>query len=219
MTELGADGIITILVGATGRVQEYNNHARVKFIDCKAIPAALLEDNILNRTKIVIITEGLGQQHVLYAQSWTKKHNAVWIMRKSNQAIYEFLKEKLPLDDKPVTQEEAGQDRGKLKALIPFIDWTKSNSENGRALLSKAIELGIKTTIGSTTQLVSIERRKQGRSDVPKSVRSNLDLTVEIFDKFIEELGEMRDYVIKLAEENRMLKAKLDKFKKAFEDA
>lgn len=219
--DLTGGGLAYVMVGHTGMVKEYANNPQVKFIDCKATPGTLLID-LINQSlmKVAILTEGIPKEHYIFMTTACNRRKVPFLIRKSNQAIYETLKSFFP-NGEPVkatlAEVKETQERGKLKQLIPFIDWAKSNSENARILMNKAVELGIKTTLGSVTQSVSIERRRQGRTDVPKSVRSKLDLSVEMFDKFIEDASAMRDYVIELADENRTLKMKLDKYKKAME--
>ena len=47
-----------------------------------------------------------------------------------------------------------GEERSKLDALIPFINWEMGKAQNAREILMpKAQELGIQTTLGSLTQL------------------------------------------------------------------
>ena len=214
-------GMATVLVGHTGFVQEFANHPRVRFINCKEVDGSNLENLFPNNTQIVIITEGVPAYHYTWSTSFARRKNVPFITRKSMQAVYDALRELFPAEaEKKPTIEEVKEDlsRGKLNLLIPSIDWNKSNAENARDLLRIATEKGIKTTLGSLSQLVSMQRKKQNRGDIPRSARSQLDVSVEMLDKMIEDLGSMRDYLISVTEENRMIKQKLERFKKAFEE-
>jgi hypothetical protein len=110
----------------------------------------------------------------------------------------------------------------KLFALIPFIDEQKNNSQNARALVVKAQELGISTTFGSLSIFVSKHRKKSiptharhARSVRPVSPSSpNNDVAVEMLDHLIKEMQDLRSYYISTVRENSNLKSKLAKFRK-----
>lgn len=213
-------GMATILVGHFGLVQEYKNHAQVKFLNCKEIENGNLENVFPPNTKVVILTEGISAYHYTWATSFARRKNIPFVSRKTTQAVYELLKGYFTTTQQIVTQEDAKDSmiKGKLKELIPHIDFTKSNSDTARDLLKLAAEKGIATTFGSMTQLVAVQRRKQGQGDIPKSLRSKLDISVEMLDEAIQGLTDMREYLIATVEENRMLKVKLDRFRKAMEE-
>lgn len=106
-----------------------------------------------------------------------------------------------------------------MKALHPFVDFSKTNIENARALLIKAQEMEIVTTEMSLAQMVSNLRKKQHRTGVPKSIlRSSaqmVDVSVEILDTMIKSLQDMREYLIATTNENAELRAKLEALRKA----
>lgn len=220
--DLTKGGIAVVLHGNTGFVKEYANHPSVKFLNTHEIKGEQLEENVPANTRVVIITDGLPQYHYTWITAFARRKNIPFLVRKSNQAVYESLKKCFPNneEDKKANPEEVKDafTKGKLNPLIQFIDWGKSNAENGRLLAKKALEMDIASTVGSLTQFVAIQRKKQGRGDLPKSVRSQLDISVEFLDNAIRDLGSIRDYLINTTEENRILKQKLEKFKKAMED-
>ena len=125
------------------------------------------------------------------------------------------------------------QVKGKLKALIPFLDFAHSNVDNARKLIGKAKEMGIETTIGSLSQLAMVERRKQGASPSPMRLKARVlkpkvistppkleeavDVSVEILDNLIKGLQDMRAFFVATVNENNELRARVDKFKKAME--
>lgn len=211
-----------VMVGTTGYVQEYSTNPQIQFIRCKEVKGEELIRLInISTLKVVIITEGLPQWHYTWIMSLCKTRNITYLVRKSNQHVYDTIKSFFPTNGNGKVLEDDVKDtivRGKLNALIPAIDFTKSNAENGKILFRKANELGIKTTIGSVTQFVAIQRRKQSGTALPKSARSQLDVSVDLLDDMIKNLGDMRDFLILAVEENRLLKTKLEKFKKAMED-
>lgn len=110
--------------------------------------------------------------------------------------------------------DEVLQTKGKLKPLIPLIDFSKSNVENAKVLMQNALEHGINTTEASLAQLVVQQRRKQHGTAVPKSIRTKVDVSVEILDTAINNLKDVRDFLISTVEENTQLREKLAKFKK-----
>ena len=108
-------------------------------------------------------------------------------------------------------------EKGKLNALIPFIDFNKNNIDNARGFLAKkAKELGIETTEGSIAQFVMKQRQKRGQvsPEKKKSVESK-DVTVEMFDAIIKQLQDMRQFFVATVAENNSLRAKLESLKKA----
>lgn len=216
---LADGGKAVVMIGNTGYVKEYANNPQIRFIDTKETPVDKLDELVGTDTKVAIITEGMSQGHYMWITAYCNRRKVPYLLRKSNQAIYDTLKSFFPKGTNVgVTQDEAEKSRGKLQDLIPYIDWNKSNAENGRALFQIAGDKRIKTTLGSVIQLVSIQRRKQGRTDKPKSLRSQLDVSVELLDSAIKNIGDIRDYLIQVTEENRILRTKVDKFKKVMEE-
>lgn len=219
--DLTKGGIAVVMMGNTGMVKEYANNASVRFIDSKQVPGDQLANLVPDNTRIVILTDGVEQHHYHWIMAYVRRRNIPFVNRKSNQAIYELLKSFFPNGEvaKPTVQEvKDTQTKGKLNVLIPHIDFAKSNAENAKFLLRKAHEMDIRTTEASLAQLVANVRRKQSGGTIPRSARSKLDVSVEMLDNAVKELQGMRDYLIEVTEENRMLKQKLDKFRKAFEE-
>jgi hypothetical protein len=220
--DLTKGGIVVVMIGNTGMVKEYAKHASVRFIDCKETPGDMLESIVPENTRVAIITDGMPQYHYTWITSFCRRKNIPFLNRKSNQAIYEQLKSFFPNGDtvvKPTVEEvKDAQVKGKLTPLLQFIDFSKSNAENAKLLLRKAQEMDIRTTEASLSQLVSNVRRKQSGGTVPRSARSKLDVSVEMLDNSIRELQSMRDYLIEVTEENRMLRQKVERFKKVIEE-
>lgn len=107
---------------------------------------------------------------------------------------------------------------GKLNVLIPFIDFSLSSREGARALMVKAVEVGISTTENSLASLITKQRKDQHRSAVPKSIRGKLDVSVEILDSMIQSLKDMRDFLIATVDENKSLREKVERFKKVLSE-
>lgn len=220
---LSNGGMVVVMVGVTGMVDEYRNNPQVQFIKCSEVEGNQLATLINPDTiKAAILTEGIPKYHYTWITSLCERKKVPYLMRRSNQAIYDLLKSLFTSDNgvAAATQEDAKEAfvKGKLNALIPLIDFGKSNSENARNLMRECVSRGIKTTEGSLAQFVSNHRRKQSGTALPKSARPKLDVIVDLFDNMIKEMGDMRDFIIELADENRMLKIKVDKFKKAMEE-
>lgn len=227
MTETKVDltkgGVCIVMCGATGIIQEYVNNPSIQFIECNKVPGSELT-NIVNKgaLKIVIITDGIPTYHLNWIKALCDTRKIPYLFRKSNQAIYETIKKFFPAGED--TEKPSSEDirdafvKGKLTPLIEHLDFTKSNVENARTLLRIAKERGIKSTESSLAQFVSIQRRKQNGTAIVKSARPKLDLSVEILEDMVQQLNDMKEFIIATCDENRMLKIKLDKFKKAMED-
>lgn len=137
-------------------------------------------------------------------------------------------KEMIPMT--PNKKHTGGKITKKLDVFIPFIDWNKSNADNARALLEKAKELNVETTLGSLNQFVMIQRRRQHapKSPSPQAKRyeklisrmkkEQSDVSVQMFDNAIRELRDMRQLFIDTMKENKSLRARLNKFRTFFDE-
>lgn len=221
VAELAKGGTAIVVHGVTGFVKEFSTHPRVKFLDGNSVPGDALQSEVPDNTKVIVITDGLPMYHRTWIHAYAQRRNIPYLVRKSNQAIYEDLKKWFPENGnvvKPSTEEvKEGFKRGKLEPLIPLIDFSKSNAENAKILLRKAHEMGIRSTEASLSQLVGNQRKKMQGGTVPRSARPKLDVSVEMLDDAIKGLTDMREFLIATVEENRMLKTKLDKYRKALE--
>jgi len=221
VVDLTKGGIAVNAFWDIGFVKEYATHPSVLHINCREIEGAQLLAVVPTNTKVIILGVGLPTYHYNWLASYAQRKNIPFLIRKTTQAAYETLKGFFPNSNTvKVLEEEVKetQAKGRLAILIDHIDWSKSNADNGRVLFQKANQSGIKTTLGSVTQWVAIQRRKKSGTAVPKSVRSELDISVEMLDNTIKELTDMREFLIITVEENRILKTKLERFKKAMED-
>jgi len=125
--------------------------------------------------------------------------------------------------------------QGKLKPLYDMIDYsgTRTNADMAREMFAKAKELGIDTTLLSIIQLVNVKIRtykKNRLGQTPKQVVENskkvekkdsvdkTNIVVQMLDNMVRELKDMRDYVKATEEENRTLKLRVEKLKKALSD-
>lgn len=187
----------------------------VKFVRDREIPA---------NCKGVIISRFISHSELGIVMNKARARNLTVFANKADGEITSLLDQMtLHLREQSIQSSNGNHavkkigEKGKLNALIPFLDFAKTNVENARALLIKAKELGIETTEMSLSQWTMIQRKKRsGQTGVVKSVKSKLDLSVDMLDAMIRDLEGMRDYLIAITEENRVLKTKLDKFKKAF---
>ncbi len=137
---------------------------------------------------------------------------------KSEAEIVEPKPEQQPKQEEPMAQKKPKYN--KLLPLHQFVDLSKGNLENARFLMPKAKELGIDTTLGSLSQLVSGMRRKQpkvSRTKTPTTHR-HVDVVVEMLDGMINELKDMRAFLIATVEENKALKVRVERFRKALEE-
>lgn len=213
--------VVAVVYGNTGRVKEYENHSSFVMLDGKTRDTNLSTKIPPKVTKAIVVTEGIEHMNYAWIMSFCRTNSVPYLLRKSNQAVYETLKSMLPTngsDHKPSNEDVAREIvHGKLNPLIPLIDFTKSNAENAKALMIEAHKRQIKTTLGSMTQFVSNQRRKRSGTALPKSARPKLDVSVELLDSMIKELEDMREFLIATVEENRLLKDKYEKFKKLME--
>lgn len=130
--------------------------------------------------------------------------------------------------DTEVQKMKKGQ--SKIDPLMPFVDPNLNYYDNAERLIIKAKEMGIKTTVASIANRISVVNRKASGA-IPKSrpgarkvqptdgrptrTHKHVDVIVEILDNMVKELQDMRDYLVATTEENRTLKERFDAFKKA----
>src|SRR5262245_35027478 len=166
----------------------------------------------------------------------TKRIRELLSLNKTEQQLVEEIAER-PISD--VTVEErnkailaernestmSASKQGKLDPLRPLIDWNKSRAENARLLLKKATELGIETTEGSIAQMIYSEARKLNKDkNVVKIPEKELkrdttvDIAVQLLDTAIQELKDVRQYLIQTTNENRVLKTRISRFKSLLSD-
>lgn len=176
---LSNGGVAVVIYGTTGYVKEYESNPRVLFIDGKLHGADKLNELVPANTKVVVMAQGMGQWFNTWASSFCRQKSIPFLIRGSNQAVYELLKEWFNGDKEEKPTVEEVQDafvKGKLNVLVQHIDFTKSNAENAKVLLRKANELNIKSTFGSLAQFVANKRRAQSGTAIPRSTKPKLDL-------------------------------------------
>lgn len=206
MIDMNNGGVVAVLGNI--RVQEYMSNPRV--VHCTTY------NEIPSNVKLIIMSPDLMTMEKQWVFALNRTKNIPYLVRNSNQAVYEELKKLFRNETKPTIEEvKETQVKGKLKQLIEYIDFSKSNSENAKILLRIAHEKGITTTEGSLAQFVANHRREQSGTAVVKSARPKLDISVELLDDAIKGLTDMREFLIATVEENRLLKTKLEKLTKA----
>ncbi len=119
--------------------------------------------------------------------------------------------------------------RGELNKILPIVDWDKTNADNARALLPALHAQGIQTTFGALAQFLRVQRHKLGKPNVTESGTKSkgrttarkivkpeyedLDVTVQMFDKLIDEMKEIRTFLVKTTKENNDLRNQMEKVK------
>jgi hypothetical protein len=164
-------------------------------------------------TRAVFMTRFLSHVSFDKITAEARKRNINIFNPEGTGLIARQVKELLSIAPKQLKQEKE-RVYGKLNPLIPSIDFSKNNIDNARQLFIKAKELGIDTTEASLAQLVTVQRKRQNQTAVPKSIQAKVDVAVEMLDNAIKDMTDMRAFLIATVEENKVLKAKLDGFKK-----
>lgn len=235
---LSHGNILLVGVKASNLSDEIRNHPRVVIWDSQH--ESWTHKDIPSNVRVVFTTRFLG--HTPFAKirnEAVKRHLTIFNPEGTGQItrqVKELLSMTLPAEfqveyTKPEVQEtkvtilNARQENGKLKPLIPYIDFSLGNMANARLLMSRAQEMNIITTLGSLSQLVVVQRRKQqatpvksGRPTIEKKQTVKLDVSVEMLDGVIKELQDMRQFLISVTEENDRLRVKVDKFKRFFDE-
>jgi hypothetical protein len=172
-----------------------------------------------DNTQAVFITKWIGHAAFERILAEARKRKITIFNQEGTGVITKRVRELLGMDTQAQAAAAAPKTRkhGKLRPLVQFIDFGKTNAENARALLARARELGITSTEHSLGLLVSKQRRKQGGTAKVRSLQPRLDVSVEILDGMIKELQDMREFLVATVDENNALKARLGRFKQVLE--
>jgi hypothetical protein len=208
--------VLIVGVKSSNLNDEIRTHPRVTIWDSQQ--EHWTNKDIPSNVRAIFITRFIGHAQFDKILTEARKKQLTIFNPEGTGMIAKQVRELLALTPKDSSvQEKPMQERGKLTPLHPFIDLSKGNLENARILMVRANELKIDTTEKSLAQMVSVRRRKMRGTAVPKSIQSKLDVSVEILDNMIRELKDMRDFLISTTEENKVLRAKMENFKKLME--
>jgi len=216
-------GRAVIVGGRDKDWQEYRRHPQFMFWsgEQKDVLRQVNNKDLPDNCKLLVISRFISHSQIEKLVVEARKRQIPIVGNKNDGEITNILEDLItPIlkQNNNVNPEIKVSNHGKLKALMPMINFAKSNVENARALYIKAKEMNISTTENSLAQYIGKERQRQQGGTVPKSVRNKLDVTVEMLDAIVKDISGMRDYLIELTEENRELRKRVDKFKKALED-
>lgn len=239
------DGIVLIVgTKASNFDDELRNHPRV--VMWSSLQEHWTSKDVPTNTRAIFFTRFIGHAAFRNIQEQAIKRHLTMFNPTGTGMIVKQVKELLNIDSvrTPVeptieTKEitvtattDSRQVKNKLKPLIPFMDFSKSNAENGRVLYMKAIEMGIESTVNSLAQYTMVQRKKQSepvtviqnnkpvrvtRAQITERKAETVDVTVEILDGLIKGLQDMRQFLIDTVEENKTLRARVNAFKTAME--
>ena len=219
--DLSSGGRAVVFIGNYGFIREFESNPSVVFIDAKDSTPQMMTPLVPDNTKVIILTDGISALALTWAKEYCQRKGIPYLARNNYQSVLDTLKSFFTSSDghKPAPAEvKELVSKGKLEFLAEHINFALSNSENARILLRIAQSRGVSTTEPSLAQFVANHRKKQQAGTVPKSARPQLDVTVDMLDEAIKSLESMRDFLIEVTEENRLLKKKVAAFKAALED-
>jgi hypothetical protein len=224
--------ILIVGAKASNFSDEIKNHPRVTVWDSQE--QHWTDKNLPANTRAVFVTRFIGHAAFKNIIEEARKRQITIFNPEGTGIIVRQVKELLSLNKEetmttinesmhthpttPKTEVKVnpkGQ-HGKLHALIPFINFNQSNTENADILMLKATELHITSTRDSLANFVGNQRKAKqfpSKSKV-KSVSSNsnkssvksLDASIEIFDDIIKNLKDMRQFLIDTTRENGELR-------------
>jgi hypothetical protein len=224
-----SDGIVLLAgVKASNFGDEIRTHPRVVMWDSQQ--QHWLNKDLPSNTRAVFVTRFIGHNAFAGILSQARKRHITIFNPEGTGIIARQVKELLGIVTNGHTDMETimpeivtktrpktgGKIVPKLLPLRSLIDFSKGNVDNAHVLMARAKELGIDTTMGSLSQMVSALRRK--RTSPPSIHTEKVDVSVQMLDNAIKELKDMRQFFIETVAENRSLRQKLDKFKKLFEE-
>ncbi len=125
--------------------------------------------------------------------------------------------------DAPVQAQAANQGKNAPKGSISSLvqecaDLNKGSAEEARRLFRIAQSRGIPTTLGSLAQAITVQKRKGGRTEPPKSILTEQQRAVGALTDAIINLELVKEYVERTETLNLELTAKLNAFKALLKD-
>lgn len=227
LTPLTHGTVLIVGVKASNFDEEIKTHPRVIIWDSQNEHWHAKE--LPSNTRAVFMTRFIGHSAFNHIVRDARKRQITIFNPNGTGIIARQVKELLSIDRvQPTTQEtitvvnhtttDTRQIKNKLKPLHQFIDFSKTNHANAEILYKKAVEMGIPTTERSLEQSIGKVRREMHGTAVPKSIQPKVDVSVEILDNLIKELKDMRNFLIETVAENQKLRAKVEKFKKFFDE-
>lgn len=207
--------VLIVGVKSSNLNDEIRTHPRVILWDSQQ--EHWTNKDIPSNVRAIFMTRFIGHAQFEKILTEARKKQLTIFNPEGTGMITKQVRELLALYPKDEPVDKPVQVKGKLQVLHQFIDFSKTNTENGKILMAKANEMGITTTLHSLEIMTGNLRRKQHGTAVPRSIQSKLDVSVEILDNMIRELKDMRDFLVATTEENKTLRAKMENFKKLME--
>jgi hypothetical protein len=215
-----------VVVGGSSKSwKEYREHPQLVFWtgDQKEVQRHVANKGFPANTKILIVSRFISHTESDLVMATGRGLNIPIMFNKTDEEISNLLYTLVGPATAPKTAEEIAVKKSMgrkspIKFILPQIDWAKSNLDNAKTLMPIIKAAGVTMSEVHVTQFISRQRSKgKGVHAVPKSLRAQLDVTVDMLDGIVKDITGMRDYLIELTEENRMLKSKVEKWKSAFE--
>lgn len=198
---------------------DIKNHPRIIMWDSQDGSTRWAHKPVPENTQAILTTKWIGHAEFDNLMKEARRRRILMFPRLGTGQIAKMVIELLTV---PKVEEEmeaiVNSQKGKLTPLVRFIDPEKTQKDNAIFLLAKAEELKIETNIASVTNLVYRKTKDTKKPEVTLKPPSNLDVVVGIFDNAIKELQDAREYIILVTEENRLLKARIEKFKKSLDE-
>lgn len=239
-----AGGIVTVILAKDMELPApYDTHPQVHPLLAVDLPQvrADLSLKIPSTTKLVVVGGEIPSGTYAVLRRVLDDRNLVYVSKRNPTALGDALRRTLtkkedtpapPLKQKLREPLEAAaaspnnvlnmrqpQARGAVATLLQEADLSKSSSEEGRRLFRIAQARGISTTVGSLTSGVAHLKRKGGRTETPKSLMTEQQRVLIVFDEAIDagrmmiaKLEVVRDYVSKTEQESMKWGAKIREF-------
>lgn len=221
LTETGGIAVV-VLADRFTMPDEYAQHAQVHPLPLADLAMDLdgLNRQIPPTTKMVLIGGELPSTTYASVRRLCERRSLTYVQRRNPPALTETLRTILPGQRAaPESSSDAGPraaptppKKGSLGAFVrEHAQLGKGSAEEGRRLFPLARAAGIETTIGSITQAISVEKRRGGRTETPKSLMTAQQRVLGTLDDAIAGLALVREYVAETEVKNAALTEKLAK--------
>jgi hypothetical protein len=236
--------ILIVGAKASNFSEEIKSHPRVVIWDSQN--ESWIGKSLPHNVQAVFVTRWIGHNSFGTILAEARKRHITMFNPEGTGIIAKQVKELLDMN-KPVetirlsiqdevreslqTKKHGGGSAPKLTVLLQYVDWSKSNTENARVMMTKLAVHGITSTEASLANFIGIQRKKitgKGLKEThprPKPIKTQsvksdtgLDVAVQMLDDAIQQMKDMRAYLIATVEENNKLRARLDKFRKMIDE-
>lgn len=212
-------GKVLVVGGYNKSFTDYRDHPMVEFWsgdDMRETQRHIQNKDIPSNTRAVVISRFISHSTLEPLLEEARRRRLTIFPNLADGQVVEVLDRLVVKHEKPIKVEPVK--RGELKSIVAQHDVTTlPPADAARSIAEILTEKGIASTLSSIIQAVRKHRRASGLTTPPPSIRKQDAIAdvVNLCDDTVASLQLMRETIVKLAAENKELRAKLSKIQSA----